>query len=233
MRKLAYSLRFPRLIRFLFLGVCPAFEHASVLRRINLDEVDFCFDVGANRGQFALLFSDISSVPIYCFEPLTDACATFRRLIRKKNISLFPVALGDHPQTLELNIASSSDSSSFLDITYLQEQIYSVTGTQKTTSVPVCTLQSFLDHLDAENAFLKIDVQGFELSVLMGCVNLSHFFKYIYLEVSFVPLYAQQPLFSHIHHHLERSGYRVCDFANLDARRGVGAVQADFLYIRV
>ena len=86
--KLAYLFSYPKLARFLFYGVCPAFEHATILSRVNLHEVDFCFDVGANKGQFALFFSEICSVPIYSFEPLPNACATFTKLIRNRNIKL-------------------------------------------------------------------------------------------------------------------------------------------------
>ena len=78
-------------------------------------------------------------------------------------------------------------------------------------------------------ALLKLDVQGFELAALAGCASLLDRFAAVYVECSFVPLYAEQPLADEVLAYLRDQGFRLSGVYNLTHDRSGGAVQADFL----
>ena len=58
-------------------------------------------------------------------------------------------------------------------------------------------------------------LQGFELAALEGCASLLDRFAAVYVEGSFVPLYADLPLADEILAHLRESGFRLVGVHNL------------------
>jgi FkbM family methyltransferase len=71
-----------------------------------------------------------------------------------------------------------------------------------------------LDDLD----FLKMDVQGAELSVLKGAPRLAKSTLLIQSEVSFVPLYLSQPLFADVDTYLRNLGFQFHTFLGFGMR---------------
>ena len=82
-------------------------------------------------------------------------------------------------------------------------------------------------------ALLKLDVQGFELAALKGCASLLDRFAAIYVECSFVPLYAGQPLADEVLEHLRTQGFRLAGIYNVAHDHEGRAVQADFWCARL
>jgi FkbM family methyltransferase len=66
--------------------------------------------------------------------------------------------------------------------------------------------------------FLKLDVQGAELDVLLGGEKSVANAVVIQTEVEFVPLYKGQPLFADVDQHLRRAGFSFHGFAGLSGR---------------
>jgi hypothetical protein len=62
--------------------------------------------------------------------------------------------------------------------------------------------------------FLKIDVQGGELDVLMGAPNTLKRTVFVHCEVEFAPVYQNQPLFSDFDAHLRAAGFELIDIVN-------------------
>ena len=84
----------------------------------------------------------------------------------------------------------------------------------------------------AAPALLKLDVQGFELQAPASCEGLLERFAWVYVECSFVELYAEQSLADEVIAWLRERGLRLAGVYNMaydDRRR---AVQADFLFGR-
>ena len=62
----------------LFRGLAAGTEHLSVLRKI---KCDFVVDIGANRGQFALVVRKIfPNACIHSFEPLDEPASIFETI---------------------------------------------------------------------------------------------------------------------------------------------------------
>ena len=80
--------------------------------------------------------------------------------------------------------------------------------------------------------FLKIDVQGYELEVLKGSARSLLDVAVIYIEVSFVELYKQQPLFFDIHAFLTKFGFKLFNLYELSSSTTGRLLWCDAVYIR-
>lgn len=230
--KACFSLSRPSLWRGLCLGVAPSLEHRAILRAI---KPDLLLDVGANRGQFSLMAREVyPGLRIEAFEPLPAEASVYRRVFAgRSGVVLHPVALGEVPCTAELHVSRRADSSSLLPIGEMQTKLFPHTEEVGTHQVQVVLLDSMPAQWEsARNALLKIDVQGFELSVLRGARRALKHCANVYAECSEMPLYTGQALYPDIAVFLETEGFTFTRRANeqwVDGR----LVQADYLFTRV
>ena len=86
-------------------GVAAGVEHRAVLR--HLANIQTITDIGANRGQFALVARDcFPGARIYSFEPLRDPARRFRRVFaRDSNVYLCESAVGDQNGEATIHIS--------------------------------------------------------------------------------------------------------------------------------
>jgi FkbM family methyltransferase len=125
-------------------------------------------DIGAHHGYYTLLASLRvgSSGRVFAFEPSPRERKKLRWHLRWNhcsNVEVFDVALGANEGQSELFVAAGRETG----CNSLRPP--AVRGTPKKVSVSIDTLDDFLarreiDHVD----FLKLDVEGAELSVLAG-----------------------------------------------------------------
>jgi len=208
-------------------GVMPAVEHIQAIKTLHPKTL---IDVGANKGQFSLiaryLFPDIE---IHAFEPLEKERSLFSSVVHG-NTKLYPVALAAETSTREFFVASRRDSSSLLRIGTAQKMAYGVEH-DSTQTVSVVRFSDILNGTDLSRPVLmKIDVQGGELSVLLGAAELLRHVDFIYCEASFVPLYDEQPLASQIVAYLLEKRFCLGGVFNQSVTREFGPTQADFLF---
>jgi FkbM family methyltransferase len=132
----------------------------------------FVIDVGANCGQWIAAFLGILSVPeVWIFEPNPDAMKICRQRIGSRGgVRYFEVALGDGTGQVTLHVTASSNFASVLPprVEFLEKH-YSHNAARVVMNMPVevCTLDSLVPDSKSVD-LLKIDVQGFERSVLSG-----------------------------------------------------------------
>lgn len=213
-------------------GVAAAIEHLPLIATLDIATL---VDVGANVGQFSLLVRETHpEARIYAFEPLSDAAARFRTVLAPPApVTLFASAIGPRACSAEMHVARKRDSSSLLPMTSRLGQIFPGTERIGSVTVPVSPLDELINATDiVDPALLKIDVQGGELDVLRGCESLLSRFKYVYVELSFIELYAGQPLCHEVLRYLEQRGFEIAAVNNVASdHRGV-PIQADFLLVR-
>lgn len=163
-------------------------------------------DVGARRGMSSDLLPIASGVNAYAFEPDPEE---HRRLSDSeetspyRSVTAIQTALGVASGEFELNLYRQRGCSS----KYLARQekgrlfsrgdYYIHDGT---VTVPVSSLDGLVSSQTiASPAFMKIDVQGMEVEVFQGAGRtLSDSLIGIRTEVSFFPLYEEQPLFAEV-----------------------------------
>lgn len=211
-------------------GVAAAVEHSALLRACQSRTV---VDVGANRGQFALVSRQVfPNSQILSFEPLPGPAARFRSLFAADaGVSLHEAAIGPESGTSTIHISRRDDSSSLLPITDTQVSLFPGTAEAGTATIKVGPLREFVkeERIQAP-ALLKIDVQGYELQALRGCESLLHRFGHVYVECSFVELYAGQALAHEVVAWLEARGFRLSGTHNMTRDASGSEVQADFLF---
>ena len=218
--------------RGLRLGVGAAVEHERLMAALPLGSV---IDVGANKGQFSLMLNALHpDTPIHAFEPLAEAADVFQQLFAAvPAVRLHQFAAGAQDGIAEIHLSGSLDSSSLLPISALQDRVFPGTAAVATRTIRVRPIDQVLaDWVPVQPLLIKLDVQGYELEALRGMPALLDQAAYIYLELSFAPLYFGQPVASEIIGWLAERGFHL-GCVNAVSRTAQGLpVQADVLFWR-
>jgi FkbM family methyltransferase len=220
----------PFLFSALIKGAAAGTEHRTVLERLSFD---FIVDVGANRGQFALISRKIfPEAVIHSFEPLDEPSQIFKKIfINDPNITLHACAIGKEKTTATIHVTKDDDSSSLLPVTQMQSTMFPGAAEKEKRRVPVQPLSWALGDIPIPLAsLLKIDVQGFELEVLKGCEDILYKFSHLYIECSFIELYETQALAHDVIEFLSKQGFILTGIYNVYYDQMGLAVQGDFLF---
>ena len=179
-------------------------------------------DVGSRGGTLEDFLPAAAFTNVLGFEPDVSECSRLNEMADKsagiwKSERHFPTALGDRNAQVELFVCNDPGCSSTLEPT---ETLPSEFGRGESFGVAK-RLPLSIESLDAfckKNAvmdldFLKIDVQGGELSILKGGEEMvgGHILG-IRCEVEFGLLYNDQPLFSEVEMHLRKWGFYPADW---------------------
>lgn len=190
------------------------------------------YDVGANVGTWTLLAKALfPQVEVHAFEPLRAHHETFTQNTRGvPGVHLHRLALGDTAGASPLHVTSFSDASSLLSLSAAGEtqwHIHEVTQER----VPVERLATWQQHGGHPlPSVIKLDVQGFELTVLRGAGQCLHHASAVLAEVSVRELYEGQCLFHEVAGFLAERGFTLYALGNGTAL-GRPLVQADALFI--
>ncbi len=197
-------------------------------------DCDLIVDVGGNRGQFSLMSRIVKpDVPIMAFEPIPAEADIFRKALSGKNVQLHQTALGEKAGEAEIHLSRSADSSSLLPIGDEQKKLFQNTDEIGTLKIPVKRLDDFKSEWGRySRILLKIDVQGFELSVLKGGVETLKNCAYIYVECSETELYVGQALYRDVADFLGQQGFNLKSRYNDTVVDGK-LIQADYLFTRM
>lgn len=223
----------PMFLSALLKGVTAGVEHGRLLRSLACRHV---VDIGANRGQFALIARRcFPAARIDSFEPLSEPADCFVRVFADDHhVHLHRLAVGERAGEATIHVSRRDDSSSLLPIAKAQTTIFPGTDEREQRTIRVAPLDAVLEEADiARPAMLKLDVQGYELAALQGCASLLHCFRYIYCECSFVALYEGQALAHEVIDYLKRHGFNLTGVYNTAYDKHGIAVQADLLFCKV
>lgn len=220
-------------ISALIKGTAAGTEHAQVLGNLGCEYV---VDVGANRGQFALISRKVfPEACIHSIEPLEEPAQIFKKIFSKDSkVTLYSCAVGREKTTSTIHVTQDDDSSSLLPITQMQSDLYPGTVEKETRRVLVYPLAQLIDPASIPPAsLLKIDVQGFELDVLQGCEEILQKFSHLYIECSFIELYGGQALAHQVIAWLAARNFGLSSIHNLSYGKNGMAVQGDFLFSKL
>jgi FkbM family methyltransferase len=178
-------------------------------------------DIGANPIDSAPPYKGMLAsrlCTLVGFEPQADACASLNA--RKSDLENYlPYAVGDgRPATLKVCQASGMSSLFTPEPRVLGcFPLFSQWGTVvKEIPIETRTLDS-LSEIEAID-FLKIDVQGTELAVFRNGTSRLTNAVVVQTEVSFMPLYKNQPIFGDVDLALRALGFVPHMFANINKR---------------
>ncbi|WP_421654538.1 FkbM family methyltransferase [Leptothermofonsia sp. ETS-13] len=157
------------------------------IRTRTTSDLNTIFDVGANVGQSAKMYSKkLPHAQIYCFEPVHE---TFKELQAKfsesKNVHCFQLAFGSEEKQVEITLQKYSIENSLLNPSNNHSNIeISESGVARTEMIQVTTIPDFCQKHDIKQIdFLKIDTEGYDLEVLKGTKSLLEDHKITYVQV--------------------------------------------------
>jgi len=230
-RKLVRLLAKPPYRTALRAGVAAAVEHESVAFEHDFASI---IDVGAHRGQFALLArARYPRAALYCLEPLTEARTKLEQLLENDaGATIIGVAAGRGTGEADFHVSRLTDSSSLLPIT--NDCVTAFPGTEESgmTRVSTARLDDIFADAPRRPCLLKVDVQGAELEVLIGAERLLDEIDEIFVECSFVEFYGGQALIDKVIDHVHARGFRLSGIYSV-VRDGRGrCLQADLLFGR-
>ncbi len=176
-----------------FFNYFSNFHYNSIFHYAKNLEFKVMIDVGSHQGEFISRFLKIKKIErFYCFEPNK---ILFKRLFKNfksnKRILLFDFALGENNSKKKLflsNLSYNSTISSFnkkSKYLKLKNMILKDERNKKFLIINQKTFDGFFKNKNIKNSFLKIDVEGYEYSVLKGAKNKIKDAKYILVEHQF------------------------------------------------
>jgi FkbM family methyltransferase len=208
----------------------PPGERAEVFTR---EAIDLAIDVGANRGQWALLARRREGYVgrIVSFEPLRDVHAELALLAAADgNWETFPFALGDRESRATLNRAQSSLSSSFLPVEARVLEVAPHAAYVGEEEVEIKALDSF--GLGGR-IYLKIDVQGYERHVLDGATTTLRSCRAVEVETALISRYPGEELFPQLFDRLSANGlYLYAIWPNVRNRQTGEIVEFNAIFVR-
>jgi FkbM family methyltransferase len=183
----------------------------AAAREALLARTDVAGNGDANAGQYGELLRERGYAGrLVSLEPVAEAYEQLRRRAEADgNWEAVLVAASDTDGELTLNVTSDSRSSSVLR---RNERFADKPGwaPKESRSVPARRLDGLVDELlrPGERAYLKLDVQGYERSVLEGAGDSLTRFDALELELSVTPLYEGQPALGEMLPLLAERGFR-------------------------
>ena len=212
-------------------------SHLSGL--FELLEIDLVLDVGANLGQFGMFLRRNAGYRgrIISFEPVAETAASLRTMAEMRQPwDVHQCALGSTAGEAKINIAQSSDFSSFLVPSSASTTQYEEASTAvREEVVPVRRLDTIFDELignGERRVFLKTDTQGWDLDVLRGAGDRLSQISAIQAELAVMPLYAGSPGFVEVISFLIERRFQPSGFFTVSRDRALRLIEVDCVMVR-
>jgi FkbM family methyltransferase len=219
------------------LALVPSEEEQRLSRLLSSVQASVVLDVGANTGGYAKKLRAAGfEGRIVSFEPLSGA---FSRLDRQASgdprWGARREALGAQDGQATINVASNVDSSSLLPMDERHVRLAPESAYRGEEQITIRRLDSVWSDVvhDGDRAWLKLDVQGYELTALEGAGSVLDDVVGVQAELSLVPLYEGAPDWQDVIAFLDRRGFVLAGFegGHTDWQSG-RMLQADGLFVR-
>ena len=206
------------LLKVLFEKIINFFDYFHQNRIINYlkqFKIKHFIDVGSHKGEFLSYLLKLKHKKIYCFEAQKDIFKILSQKYKKnKRIKLFNIGLADKKTTKIFYINKISSSSTFSkskDTFFSRFKKFVLNSDnfyEKKYQIKTKRLDSYFTNKKIDNIFLKIDVEGFELNVLLGLEDDIKKVKFILFEHHYDNMIIKKYNFNDIHRLLDNSGFK-------------------------
>ncbi len=189
-------------------------HHFSALIKHNFiksESIDLVIDVGAHEGHYVTELRDSGyKGRVISFEPQSQSFSVLNERAKSdKNWQCIHAAVGERKGVSDIFISGRKTSSSLLAVGDAHIKAVPASATVSTETVTILALDSFLGReiKTDDRIFLKIDVQGYEMFVLHGALQVLNQVRGLEIELSFVQLYQNAPVFSDMVDYLKQQGF--------------------------
>jgi len=166
-------------------------HHKKIVNYIKDFDIIYIVDVGTHKGEFLQSCLNLEHVKkFYCFEPQFSMISYLKKKFSiNKKIELYDLALDSVISKKKIYINELSSTSTLLEANEksLYYKIKKIILSPKknipdTYYVNTNTLDNVFSEKDLSKSLLKIDVEGFELNVLIGSKKKISEINYILIE---------------------------------------------------
>jgi len=142
-------------------------ERKKVFYSTFIKKGDLCFDVGANMGRIVQPMLE-NEARVIAIEP-QESCRRFLKMKYNDKITIIPKGLGSKEEVKDFYISDSNTISSFSEewIDAVKKTRFKNYQWNTVKKVEITTLDKLIEAYGTP-AFIKIDVEGYELEVLKG-----------------------------------------------------------------
>lgn len=206
------------------------FAQPKRLKLINDRRITTILDCGANAGQYV---DDLKTAgwkgKVYSFEPLSDAYEKLRaRAEASEEWGTFHFALGERNEESTIRIAGNSYSSSLLEFSNDFKELRPDASPVGTETVTIRRLDDVVKEEGLEfdgPVMLKLDVQGFELSVLRGALETLPRVSMLQCELALIPSYEGGATFVEVREFLRERGFVLAHLIDGHANHETGELR--------
>lgn len=208
-----------------------------IVRRIHNYRKFNVFDVGTSVGNTVAWYDEhLPGSNIYGYEPLPDIAERARdRFAGRRNIHIIPSALGSYTGVAEFFRGGNIGQFSSTRPLFRWGKQYTRYTLAPTDDVPMTTLDAEMERLKiARVHILKLDVHGAEIDIFRGGQEAlrKQAIDVIGVEIYFVPLFEDSPLFFDLSRYLSGIGYTLYNMYGLTSHDDVGQLMwADAIFI--
>lgn len=205
------------------------FQRDVLIKKFKIQRI---IDVGVNEGQFSLLIRKyFKSIPITAFDPDPRIAITIKDL-KLKNHTFHNIGLGDKNEIKPFNLwPIEGGSSSFKTLSkHGEDWTYFKNSEIPNVDVEVKCLDSF--DFSEDKIYLKIDVQGFEMEVLRGSLNLlKDKVRIVEIEVPALEIYQDSSNLIQVHQLLINKGFQLSSIHSSRFHK-IGVADFDCIYYK-
>lgn len=170
------------------------FHHKRISKYLSELDIEKIIDIGAHKGEFLenmLILEKVNS--FYAFEPQKKIFLELNEKFSKnKKVSLFNFAMDNEITNKKLKINKLSMTSSLAEINekslYLKFKnflTFTKSNYEEEYEVQTNTVDKIFESISLKKALLKIDVEGFEMSVIEGSKMKLQEIPFVLLENQF------------------------------------------------
>jgi len=188
----------------------PTSNQRNLINYLTKNQIDYCFDVGANIGQYGKYIRSIGfKGNVFSFEPQQEAFQKLLKISKRDSLwQVYNLGISNIDGKAKINISKNSVSSSLLDI---EEKHTSAAPDSKyigVEDISVSRIDTFIKEQKLTNKiFLKIDAQGFESLILEGTAHSISQVYALQIEISCVSLYKGEMLLNEMKDFIESKGF--------------------------
>lgn len=214
----------------------PTFE-SSRNQLLIYHDINVVLDVGANIGQYGERLRNAGyNKRIISFEPMSNEFKVLKEKCSADSLwECYQIGLGEEYAIMEINISQNSISSSLLPMLHRHETAAPKSVFINKENVQIKRLNDVVPRIvdfNSSKILLKMDAQGYELSILKGADDILSKVDMIESELSFVPLYEGQPLITDMVNYLDRKDFTLVYVNNGFTHETGHVLQADGLFVR-
>lgn len=222
-----------RIKNYLYSKVGPGYMDEELFRFLPSD-LDVLIDIGAHTGSFSKLFhSKVKTSRTFLFEPIPEYYQKINTDPYFSKCKIYNAAVSSQSGTAEFSVNELPETSSLLNFdSALKETEGLNKKAERSIKVRTIRLSDVIKEHDLKEIdFMKIDVQGSEMDVLLGIGDELDKVKRILTEVSFKPIYKDSATFDKVRQYLSDHNFILIQLIPVYRGTNDELLQCDALFV--